>query len=105
MADRSIELRKKENILRDVETQRQSSYGNDIYRWERYMMQNEKRREPINSHTQIHKTINIHKHIISTYKNIKQFTIQIFIHVYSNQWAKNPNIFFPLLRSINLLSC
>jgi len=74
MADKNVEMRKKENILRDVETQRQSSYGNAIYRWERYMMKNEKRREPINSRTQIHKTITIYKHIISTYKNIKQFT-------------------------------
>jgi hypothetical protein len=74
MADKNVEMRKKENILRDVETQRQSSYGNAIYRWERYMMKNEKRREPINSHTQIQKTITIYKHIISTYKNIKQFT-------------------------------
>jgi hypothetical protein len=105
MVDKNTELRKKENILRDVETQRKRLDANAIYSWERYRKKNEKGGEPINSHTQIQKTINIHKDIISTYKNIKQFTIESFIHVYRNQWEKNPNICFPLLRSINLLSC
>jgi hypothetical protein len=35
MAGKNAELRKKENILRDVETQRKSSDVNTIYSWEK----------------------------------------------------------------------
>jgi len=35
MAGKNVELRKKENILRDVVTQRKSSNVNAIYSWEK----------------------------------------------------------------------
>jgi hypothetical protein len=53
MVDKKVELRKKENILKDAETQRKSLDSNTIYSWERYRKKNEKGGEPVNSHTHI----------------------------------------------------